>query len=298
MRQEPPHVKGRPNSDVVVPRIIARDITGRPRDGFIIDFGTEMSEADAAEFASPFAHVQERVQAVRANNRDKFSREHWWLHQRPRPEMRQAVAPLGRFIVTPRHSKHRVFVWQEHPTLADSATSVVARDDHYAFGVLTSRSHELWSLRLCTWLGVGNDPRYTPTTTFETFPFPFPWPLNTPDDALTPEQRKYRDAIGAAAKELDDKRRLWLNPPEWVREVPDVIPSLPNRLLSVDDGAAEQLKRRTLTNLYNQRPTWLDNLHRSLDAAVFAAYGWPANIEDEHILERLLTLNLERVAGQ
>ena len=141
---------------------------------------------------------------------------------------------------------------------------------------------------------MGNDPRYTPTTTFETFPFP--WPLNTPDDALTPEQRQHRDAIGAAAKELDDKRRLWLNPPEWVREVPDVIPSLPNRLLPVDDEAAKQLKQRTLTNLYNQRPTWLDNLHRTLDAAVFDAYGWPRDITDEQILERLLALNLERAA--
>ncbi|MXY85727.1 MAG: class I SAM-dependent DNA methyltransferase [Chloroflexi bacterium] len=290
MLQEPANVNGRPNSDVVVPRIIAKDVTSRPRDGFIIDFGTEMTEADAAMFASPFAHVQDHVQPARKNNRDKFSREHWWLHQRPRPEMRQAVAPLERFIVTPRHSKHRVFVWQEHPTLADSATSVVARDDDYAFGVLHSRAHELWSLRMGT--SLEDRPRYTPTTTFETFPFP--WPLNTPDDALTPEQRDHRDAIGAAAKELDEKRRLWLNPPEWVREVPDVIPSLPNRLLAVDDEAAEQLKKRTLTNLYNQRPTWLDNLHRTLDAAVFAAYGWPADIEDEDILERLLALNLER----
>ncbi|MCY3567599.1 MAG: class I SAM-dependent DNA methyltransferase, partial [Chloroflexi bacterium] len=121
--------------------------------------------------------------------------------------------------------------------------------------------------------------------------------LNTPDEALTQEQRRHRDAIGAAAKELDDKRRLWLNPPEWVREVPDVIPSLPNRLLPVDDEAVEQLKKRTLTNLYNQRPTWLDNLHRTLDAAVFAAYGWPADIEDEEILECLLALNLERAAA-
>ena len=131
--------------------------------------------------------------------------------------------------------------------------------------------------------------------TFETFPFP--WPLNTPDDALTPEQCAHRDAIGEAARELDAKRRLWLNPPEWVREEPDVIPSLPPRLLPVDEHAEKQLRKRTLTNLYNQRPTWLANLHATLDAAVFAAYGWPPDIGDDEMLERLLALNLERATA-
>ena len=144
-------------------------------------------------------------------------------------------------------------------------------------------------------MGVGNDPRYTPTTTFETFPFP--WPLNTPDDALTPEQCAHRDAIGEAARELDAKRRLWLNPPEWVREEPDVLASLPPRLLPVDEEAAKQLRKRTLTILYNARPAWLANLHAILDAAVFAAYGWPPEIGDDEMLELLLKLNLERAAA-
>ena len=206
--------------------------------------------------------------------------------------MRESLSPLSRFIATPGVSKHRLFDWLSAPTLPDHALFVFARDDDYAFGVLHSRAHEVWSLRMGT--SLEDRPRYTPTTTFETFPFP--WPLNTPDEALTPAQRGHRDAIGAAAQELDDKRRRWLNPPEWVREEPDVVPSLPMRLIPVDDDAAERLKRRTLTNLYNQRPAWLDNLHRNLDAAVFAAYGWPADIDDEQVLERLLALNLTRSA--
>ncbi len=183
-------------------------------------------------------------------------------------------------------------MWLESSTLPDHALFAFARDDDYAFGVLHSRAHELWSLRMGT--SLEDRPRYTPTTTFETFPFP--WPLNTPDEALTPPQRQHRDAIGAAARELDEKRRRWLNPPEWVREEPDVIDSLPPRLLPVNDEAAKQLKKRTLTNLYNERPTWLDHLHRKLDAAVHTAYAWPTDIEDEQILERLLTLNLERAS--
>ena len=176
--------------------------------------------------------------------------------------------------------------------LPDTRLVVIGRDDDYTFGALHSKAHETWALRTGSFHGVGNDPQYTPTKSFETFPFP--WPLNTPDDALSEERRQHRDAIAKAAKELDDKRRRWLNPPEWVQEVPDVIPSLPPRLLPVDDEAAKKLKARTLTNLYNQRPTWLDNLHNALDHAVFAAYDWPADIDDEQILAQLLALNLAR----
>ncbi len=62
--------------------------------------------------------------------------------------------------------------------------------------------------------------------------------------------------------------------------------------------AESELKKRTLTNLYNARPTWLDNAHKKLDAAVFAAYGWSADISDEDILKNLLALNLERSAEE
>jgi len=67
-----------------------------------------------------------------------------------------------------------------------------------------------------------------------------------------------------------------------------------SRLVPRDDECAKKLAKRTLTNLYNERPTWLDLAHRKLDAAVFAAYGWPADLGDEEILARLLKLNLER----
>ena len=177
--------------------------------------------------------------------------------------------------------------------MSDHALIAITREDDYTFGVLHSRAHELWSLRMGT--SLEDRPRYTPTTTFETFPFP--WPLDRPDAALTAEQRGHREAIGAAARALDTARRRWLNPPEWVREEPDVVASLPPRLLPVDEAAARQLSKRTLTNLYNARPAWLANLHRDLDAAVFAAYGWaeaPEELGEEEVLERLLGLNLER----
>ena len=293
----PSNVNGRTNADVAVPWVNGLDIVRRPRGMFIIDFGTKMTEAEAADYEAPFTYVEEHVQPVRAENRRKAYRDRWWLHVEPRPAMRAALAPLSRFIATPRVAKHRLFVWLNRSTLADSATISVAREDDYTFGVLHSRAHELWSLRMGTWLGVGNDPRYTPTTTFETFPFP--WPLDRPASALTAEQRGHREAIGAAARALDAARRRWLNPPEWVREEPDVLPSLPPRLLPVDAAAAKQLAKRTLTNLYNARPAWLANLHRDLDAAVYASYGWTESpdvesLGEEELLSRLLGLNLER----
>ena len=107
--------------------------------------------------------------------------------------------------------------------------------------------------------GERNDSRYTPTSTFETFPFPLP--LDAPSDALSDEQRMHRAAIGEAARELTEAHGRWLNPRELVRQEPDVIDSLPPRLRPVDDEAAEVLKTRTLTNLYNARPAWLEHLH-------------------------------------
>lgn len=69
-------------------------------------------------------------------------------------------------------AKHRVFAWLPTIQIPENLCVAITRADDTTFGILHSRFHELWSLRMCTWLGVGNDPRYTPTTCFETFPFP------------------------------------------------------------------------------------------------------------------------------
>jgi type II restriction/modification system DNA methylase subunit YeeA len=183
--------------------------------------------------------------------------------------------------------------------LPDSAVVAIARDDDTCFGILHSRLHELWSLRLCTWLGVGNDPRYTPSTTFETFPFPSGLTPNIPAADYAADPRAV--AIAAAAKRLNELRENWLNPADLVRRVPEVVPSYPDRILPVDDKAAAVLKKRTLTNLYNERPAWLDYAHRDLDKAVAAAYGWTDwgdGLSDDVILERLFKLNQERAAKQ
>ena len=220
-----------------------------------IDFGL-MAEDEAAQYEMPFEYVRKYVLPIRQTRRDDY-RGQWWQYARPRPDLRVALHGKSRYIVTPRVSKHRIFSWLGPTVLANDATVVLARDDDYFFGVLHSRAHELWARRLGTQLREAESGfRYTPTTCFETFSFPWPPGQEPADDPRV-------EAIAQAARELVQLRDAWLNPP----------------------GASDaELKKRTLTNLYNARPTWLDNAHRKLDAAVFAAYGWPATLTDDEIL--------------
>jgi len=264
MLTAPVNPNGRPNSDVVKPWVNGMDIVRRPRGMFIIDFGVSMSEEDAVLYELPYEYARNHIQKVREQSRS--TRPEWWIHERPRPEMRNALAPLHRFVCTACVSTYRLFIWLATDILPDHATIAIARDDDYFFGVLQSKAHEVWALRLGT--ALEDRPRYTPTTTFETFPFPWRPGEEPKDDARVV-------AIAEAARDLVAKRDGWLNPP--------------------DISEAER-NRRTLTNLYNARPTWLDMTHRRLDAAVLDAYGWPHDLTDDQILERLLALNAERAA--
>jgi type II restriction/modification system DNA methylase subunit YeeA len=198
----------------------------------------------------------------------------------------------SRYAATPTVAKHRLFYWIDKSVCPDHQLIVVSSDEDAIFGVLHSRFHEAWALVLCTWLGVGNDPRYTPSATFETFPFPEGLKPNVPASAYAGDSRAI--AIAETARRLNKLREAWLNPPDLVERLPEVVPGYPDRIVPVSPKAAAILKKRTLTNLYNERPTWLDNAHRELDAAVAAAYGWPVDIAEEEALSRLLALNLER----
>lgn len=227
--------------------------------------------------------------------------------------------------------------------LPDDGIYVFRRDDDYFFGILHSRLQEIWARSQGTQVRERESGfRYTPTTCFETFPFPFAddlaeRPVNVEAELnaakhyahivlreepppRTPEE--HREAIAAAAEELNELRERWLNPPEWtverILEFPGTIGgpwdryidrSTFNSQLSTglvryprleprDADCAAKLKKRTLTNLYNERPAWLDLAHKKLDAAVATAYGFSRDLTDEQILERLLALNLERAANE
>ena len=287
----PANPNERPNADVLKPWVNGMDLTRRPSGKWIVDFGWDMSEAEAALYEAPFAHVKKHVWPMRQRNRREAYRVNWWRHVEPRQGMWRALDGMSRYIATARVAKHRLFVWLDAGVCPDSQVIVVARDDDVTFGILHSRFHEAWALRLGTWLGKGNDPRYTPTTTFETFPFP---------DGLSPDipAADYSDdpraiAIADAARKLVELRDRWLNPPEWVEWMDEPILGYPKRPVARDEKAAKALKSSTLTTLYNARPQWLVDAHAALDVAVAAAYGWDGDIQNEEALSALLTFNLE-----
>ena len=302
-----PNPNSQSNAKVLTPWANGMDVTRRPSDTWLIDFANR-EESEASLFELPFNHVLQNVKAERLAQRDAKRSQYWWRLGRSGAEIRTAVGKLDRYIATPMVAKYRLFVWLDARVFADQQIIVIARADDLTFGILHSRFHELWSLRLCTYLGVGNDPRYTPTTTFETFPFPAGLtPRDTAPKAgqATPPCMAgdiLAENIAAAARRLNELREAWLNPPEWVDWV--ITPEeekagFPKRPVA-KPGHEADLKKRTLTNLYNARPAWLDMAHKALDQAVAAAYDWPdysADMPDEEILRRLLALNLERAAA-
>ena len=284
----PANPNDRPNSDVLRPWMNGMSITRRPADKWIVDFGWTMVREEAALYEAPFQHAQEHVHPMRQRNRRESYRRNWWRHVEPRQGMWSALDGLSRYIVTPTVAKHRLFAWLDARVCPDHQLIVVARDDDTSFGILHSRFHEAWSLRLGT--SLEDRPRYTPTTTFGTYPFP---------DGLTPDTpaEDYADdphaaAIAQAARRLVELRDRWLHPPEWVEWADEPVPGYPKRPIARDESAARELKARTLTNLYNARPQWLDDAHRALDAAVAVAYGWDAGISEDEALGELLALNL------
>lgn len=298
-----PNPNGSPTSDVLRPWINGTDVLRRPRHQWVIDFEDWMDIERASQYEGAFAVVRRKVKPERDKVKRKRYKDYWWLHAEPCMEMRHAASSIPRFLVTPIVSKHRVFTWMQGPTLPDHAVVVVATASDHGLGALHSRPHEVWSRRQGTQVRErASGFRYTPTTCFETFPFP--------SMDASAEAR-----IGEAARKLDELRQAWLNPKEWTKEEVLEFPGSVDgpwkrfvvdpdsrgigtvrwpRTVPRDAECAAKLAKRTLTNLYNERPAWLDLAHRKLDEAVFDAYGWPPDLSDEEILERLLALNLER----
>ncbi|WP_199777071.1 class I SAM-dependent DNA methyltransferase [Deinococcus sp. NW-56] len=262
-----PNPDGVSNADVVKPWVNGMDLTRRPRDMWAVDFAL-MPEAQASQYLAPFEYVRERVLPQRRAGRDEPGKLKWWQHLRPRPELRQAFTGLSRYICTPRVAKHRLFVWLPVETVPDSAVIAIARDDDFTFGVLQSRVHEVWSLRQGTALGVGNDPRYTPSTCFETFPFPVP----------TPEQRAGVEKWAQYAVQMRDHL--------LAQDARATLTGLYNSVAELRRAPESTHPAMTLLMA-----------HDRLDAAVAAAYGWAWPLTDDEVLARLLALNQERAAA-
>jgi len=291
---------GSNNSDVIKRRVIGQDLTEKPRDGWVIDFGVEMSEEDAKQYELPYKHIRNIVYEERKKTKSKEALKRWWIHWRSRREMREAINGIPRYIATPRVGKHRVFSWVDSFVIPDNALVIFARSDDYFFGVLHSHVHELWARRKGTQLRERESGfRYSVEYTFDTFPFP--WPIG----AEKKEDTKYKKTANLAIR-LHTFRTGWLHPDGVGITFPESI-----------------AKKRTLTNLYNvlhiyrfeyksktkDANRWkkdvtsiisldeieeLDYIHDELDKSVIDLYGWAQDIGDEEILSELLKINLSR----
>lgn len=268
-------------------------VTGRNPESWIISFG-ERTEDEARCYEAPYARVELLVKEQRLATGSPAEKRDWRKLGRRAPAMFDAIARLERFIVTPETAKHRVFKWMKPPVIPDKNLVVIARADDVIFGVLDSRLHEVWALRMGT--SLEDRPSYTSKSTFRTLPFPAD--VTPADTAAGAPTGPRVEAIAAAARRLNELRENWLNPAEWVDRVPEIVPGFPDRIIPKPGHKAE-LKKRALTNLYNLRPAWIDSAHKVLDAAVAAAYGWPdytPDMPDDEILRRLLAVNLQRAA--
>ncbi|MBL8882985.1 MAG: class I SAM-dependent DNA methyltransferase [Hyphomicrobium sp.] len=251
-----------------------RDLASVPRGVMVIDlFGLDADEA-RKQYPEVYQHVLQTVKPERDRNNRASYRDNWWVFGEPRKDLRPALAGLARYIATVETSKHRFFQFLDDAILPDNKLIAIATDDPLIFGILSSRQHVIWSLRAGGWLGVGNDSVYVKTRCFDPFPFP--------DCSGEPKSR-----IRAIAEELDAHRkaRQAEHPRLTMTQMYNVLEKLrANEPLTADD---ERIKQEGLVLI-------LKELHEKLDAEVFKAYGWPATLSDEEILERLVALNKQR----
>ena len=267
---------GGADNGVVKSYVSNRDLVQRPSGRRVIDFhGLSESEAQRC-FPAAFQRVYDWVRPLRMQNRDPQRRRNWWLFGRTNERMRAGIADLQRFIVTPEVAKHRPFAFVPGLTVPDASLYVVASDDAFVLGVLSSSAHAVWALSAGGTLE--DRPRYHNTTCFEPFPFP---PCTSAEQA---EIRALGDQLDAHRK-----RRQAAHPGLTLTGMYNVLEKLRS-------GEALTAKERVIHE--QGLVSVLKQIHDELDAAVAAAYGWPADVPDEEILSRLVALNAERAAEE
>jgi hypothetical protein len=254
-----------------------RDLTESPRRVFVIDLFGLSAEEVRKRFPSVFQHLVSTVKPLRDQNKDRSRREKWWLHGRSIEDWRASVAGLSRYIATSEVGKHRFFVFLDASVFPDGALIATNLDDAFHLGILSSRIHVTYALAAGGRMGMGNDPRYQATRCFDPFPFP-----------VATDQQASR--IRTLAEEIDTHRkRAQADHSIGLTAIYNVLEKL--RANAALSSAEKHLHDIALVST-------LRHLHDELDAAVAAAYGWPANLTDAEILELIVALNATRAAEE
>jgi len=260
------------------PYLNGRDMTGASRGVMVIDlFG--LAEAEVRQrFPAVFQHLLLHVKPERDQNARDSYRNAWWVFGEPRRDLRPALRDLTRYIATVETAKHRLFVFQPAAVLPDNKLICIATADAFHLGVLSSGVHVRWALAAGGWLGFGNDPVYVKTKCFDPFPFPAATAVQVAE-------------IAALVEELDALRkdRLAAHPHLTLTILYNVMAAL---------RTAHPLSDADRDALDAGHVEVLRHLHDRLDAAVAAAYGWPADLATAAIVERVVALNRERTAEE
>jgi hypothetical protein len=257
--------------------VAGSDITRQAQGRWAIDFYGLDEKAAQTRFPEGFQIVLDSVKPERDHNKRDVRRKNWWLFGENAPKLRAACKGLRRFIATSEVAKHRVFVFYDLPEcLADGSLAAIALEDGYFLGVLSSRIHELWSLS--TGGTLEDRPRYQNGPCF----LPFPFPAAT--DAQRQKIRKLGEALDAHRK-----KQQAAHPGLTITGMYNVL----EKLRSGEELTAKEKKIHD-----DGLVSVLKKIHDDLDAAVFDAYGWPATLSDDEILERLVALNHERAAEE
>lgn len=263
---------------LVKPYRIGKDLTSKPRNTYVLDTFGLSEDSLRRKHPDAYQHLIDYVKHARSQNPRERYRSLWWVHSEPRAKFRNALVGLKQFIVTCRTSKHRVFTLVQGDTIVETTIVAIASSDPFILGILSSRPHIRWALVVGTRLGVGDDPRYNHSLCFDTFPFPI-------------GNEKQRKRIASLAVSLDAHRtkQLAANPELTMTAMYNVLEKIRNGDVLTDNERV--IHQDGLVSV-------LQELHDDLDAAVFEAYGWPADITDEQILEKLVALNAERAAEE
>lgn len=265
-----------------------RDLTARPRGLLVIDLFGLSAEDVRSRYPEVYQHV---LTAVKPGREEQFTRSPtkdaeayvrlWWIFGKPRQELRPALDGLTRYVATVDTARHRIFQFVPTNVICDDKVVLIASQDAFHLGVLSSHIHMTWALRAGGWLGVGNDAVYVKSRVFD----PFPFPLVTPAQA---------DRIRKAAEALDAhrKERQTLHPGVTLTDTYNVLTKLrTGATVASLDGEDRAIFDAALVLV-------LRELHDEIDAAVAEAYGWPLDLADDDLLSRLVALNKVRAAEE
>jgi len=249
-----------------------KDIMATPRGVMVIDLDGLSAEDVRLRYPEVYQWVAERVKPERDQNNEPYRRQFWWLFGRKNTDLRSFLRGLPRYISTVETSKHRVFVFLGADILPDNKLVNIGLAHALHLGVLSSRLHVTWALAAGARLE--DRPVYVKSTCFDSFPFP----------ACTDSQQARIRELGEAL-DAHRKRQQALHPDL-------TLTGMYNVLAKLRSGEPLTAKERTIHE--QGLCSVLKQIHDDLDAAVFEAYGWPATLTDEEILERLVALNHER----